>query len=132
MVATELVPQHKSDIQRARAAVAAGYPTVEPVLGDLLTWLQDMNWPVAQALAPFLATIGLPLAPHVRAVLDGDDLVWKYWIVHSVLGASRPLAEAFRADVERLASSPTESEAGEEIDEVARAVLQTYGWDERT
>jgi hypothetical protein len=131
MDATDLVPQHKSDIQRAHAAVAAGYPAVEPVLGDLLTWLQDMNWPVAQVLAPFLATIGLPLASHVRAVLDGDDLVWKYWIVRAVLGVSRPLAQAFRADIERVARSPTESEASEEIDEVARDVLLTYGWGER-
>jgi Domain of unknown function (DUF5071) len=126
--ATELVPQHKSDLERANAAVAAGSPAVEPVLGDLLTWLQDMNWPVARTLAPFLATIGLPLVPHVRAALDGDDLVWKYWIVSSLLRVSRPLAGAFRADIERFAYSPTESEAAEELDAVAREVLESWSW----
>jgi hypothetical protein len=31
-----LVPQHKKDFERAKAAIAAGYPVVEPLLPKLL------------------------------------------------------------------------------------------------
>jgi hypothetical protein len=91
-------------------------------------WLQDYNWPVALVLAPFLASIGAPLVPHVRHVLDSNDDVWKYWIVERILGQSRELAGAFRADIERLAWSPTLEESQQEVDEVAQGVLQKYGW----
>src|SRR5688500_18615540 len=47
-----LVPRNKHDRKRAAAAIAAGYPAVAPVLPEMLEWLQDMNWPVAQDLAP--------------------------------------------------------------------------------
>jgi hypothetical protein len=123
-----LVPVDKHDLRRANAAVAAGYPAVEAILDQLLLWLADINWPVAQVLAPFLATIGLPLAPHVRRALDGDDQVWKYWVVLEVIRRSRPLAEAFRADLERLARRPNPAEAKEEVDDAAREALAAYGW----
>lgn len=125
-----LIPENKHDLERANAAVVAGFPTVEPILAELLAWVQDFNWPVAQVLGPFLAAIGLPLTSHVRAVLHGDDDVWKYWVVSTILGSSRPLAEAFRAELERLACAPTTSEASEEVDDAAHETLQGYGWAE--
>ncbi len=123
-----LIPENKHDLERANAAVAAGFPIVQPILAELLEWVQDFNWPVARVLAPFLAAIGLPITSHVRAVLEGNDEVWKYWVVSTILGPSRPLAEAFRAELERLASTPTVSEASEEVDDVARETLQVHGW----
>ena len=124
-----LVPRHKADMERAPAAVDAGYPAVAPVLHQLMEWLQDYNWPVAHVLAPFLASIGAPLAPHVRYALDSKDDTWKYWTVSVILGQSRELAEMFRADIERLAWTPTQEEAHEEVNEVAQEVLQGYGWE---
>lgn len=123
-----VVPQHKSDVERARATVTIGYPAVAPVLPQLMEWLQDGNWPVSHVLAPFLASIGNPLIPHVRYVLETDDDIWKYWIVTRILGQSQELAFAFRADLERLAWTPTQSEAEQEVNEVAQEVLQHYGW----
>ena len=60
-----LIPKSKSDLETANRAVAAGYPAVKPVLGELVEWLKDYNWPVAHVLAPFLAKIGIPLVPHI-------------------------------------------------------------------
>jgi hypothetical protein len=123
-----LIPQHKSDLEPAIKAIEAGFPTVAPILPDLLEWLQDINWPVARILAPFLATIGIPLIPHIQEILKTDDEIWKYWIIVSIINNSPELAKAFRADLERLAKAPEENEAREELNLVAQEVLEKYDW----
>jgi len=123
-----LVPRTKMDVERAEAAVAVGYPAVAPILPELLEWLQDMNWLVAKTLAPFLASIGSPLIPHISYILETDDEIWKYWILYQIMGESLEVAEAFREEIERIAYSPTESEIREELDETAQFVLEKYGW----
>ena len=117
-----LIPQDKLDTDRAEQVVAAGYPAVEPILPELLEWIQDCNWPVAQVIAPFLATIGMPLLPHIRAVLATDDVMWKYWVFY-VIKDSPDLAAALRADLERYANSPTPEEAETGLHEVAKDIL---------
>ncbi len=120
----EMLPKHKFDTDRAEALVALGHPAVEPILPELLAWLQDMNWPVARVIQPFLAQIGAPLAPHVRAALASQDHIWKYWILTQILAESPDLTELFREDLERLAWSPIPGEREEELDIEARALLK--------
>lgn len=129
MAVSALVPQHKADLERARAAVAAGYPAVEPVLGALLEWLQDANWPVAHELIPFLRAIGEPLVPHIQHVLQSDDLIWKYWVIGLVVPAlPAHVAAVFRPELERLSARPEPAERLEELDQAARSVLAHFGW----
>lgn len=122
------VPRDKHDHESANRAIAAGYPAVKPVLTELLEWIQDMNWPVAQTLTPFLASIGLPLAPYIKNILETDDDIWKYWIFKEIFLRSAELAEAFRDELERIVVNPTESERIEELPEEASKVLKHYGW----
>ena len=124
-----LLPVDKNDLARAEAAVTAGYPAVEPILGPLVEWLRDCNWPVARVLAPFLQSIGAPLVPHIRDVMHSDDDVWKYWVIGTLI-PSLPMDSAaeFRPELERLACAPTPSERTGELDEKAREVLGHFGW----
>ncbi|CAN5308872.1 hypothetical protein BH10PSE3_BH10PSE3_40170 [soil metagenome] len=119
---TALLPKDKLDTAAIGRLSQAGYPVIEPLLAKLLTWMQDLNWPVAQELRLFLADIGAPLAPHIRAVLQTDDEAWKYWTVIGVVAESNPLSLMLRP--ERLASSPTDGEREERIDLVARNILR--------
>jgi len=129
VVLRDLVPTNKADIERARAAVEAGYPAVEPILGELVQWLRDYNWPVAHVLAPFLASLGAPLVPHVWQVLRSQDDVWKYWIITLLLSAfPEAIAVEFRPELERLSHAPQAHEKAEELDEQARSVLTHFGW----
>jgi Domain of unknown function (DUF5071) len=43
----EPLPKDKHDLERATAFVSIRYPTIAPVLSDLLERLRDGNWPVA-------------------------------------------------------------------------------------
>lgn len=125
----DLIPTGKFDLDRARAAVDAGYPAVAPVLGELVAWLQDYNWPVAHVLAPFLASIGAPMVPFIWRVLRSDDDVWKYWVINILLGALPAAAAAeFRPELERLCYVPQPNELAAELDQQARSVLEKFGW----
>lgn len=119
-----LIPRSKFDGDRVNAVIALGYPTVTPILPELLGWLRDMNWPIARKLAAFIADIGAPLAPHLRTVFAGDDGAWKYWLIGDVIGCNVELFDLFKVELERIASKPTPEERHEELDESARDVLE--------
>ncbi|MDD3484911.1 DUF5071 domain-containing protein [Azovibrio restrictus] len=118
-----LLPSDKLETDKAEAIIAQGFPAVEPVLPALLEWMQDINWPVAQTLLPFLASIGGPLAPHVRHVLETKDEIWKYWVIHCLVCESIELARALKPELQRLALEPTPGEREEELDVVAKEIL---------
>jgi hypothetical protein len=119
----ELIPRNKHDLERARAAVALGYPAVAPILPELLKWLQDMNWPVARVLAPFLASIGAPLAPEVQRILATDDAMWKYWVVKEIVARSPWLAAALAPQLRELATLESDDEDDAEVRDAAAEVL---------
>lgn len=121
MESTHLIPRDKFDIDAVRRAGVTGYPAIGPVLGELLEWLKDGNWPVAVELVPVLADVGEPLVPHLLGILRGDDAVWKYWILTMLVkqldaGTRGMLMEECR----RIAEQPTDEEAAEGVDEAAR------------
>lgn len=118
-----LLPSDKMETEKAKAIVALGFPAVAPVLRLLVEWMQDINWPVAKTLQPFLASIGAPLAPHIRHVLETDDDIWKYYVVCFVVGKSDELARVLKPELLRLASLPTPGEVDEEVDQMAREIL---------
>lgn len=119
-----LIPQNKLDTDRANQVVATGYPAIEPILPDLLEWIQDCNWPVAQVLAPFLGTIGAPLIPHIRKILATNDNMWKYWALTYLVQGSPDVAAALRDELQRYADSPTPDEAAEGLNEIAQNILR--------
>jgi hypothetical protein len=80
-----LIPVTKFETEKALALVQLGFPAVEPVMPQILEWLQDLNWPVGHIFQPFLASIGEPLAPYVRTILAGDDDGWKYSLLRVIV-----------------------------------------------
>ena len=124
-----LLPRHRSDFDNARALVALGYPAVAPVLKELLTWLQDGNWPITRLVGDFFLTIPEAIAPLVQDVLAGDDLQWKYWCIVRLIGQMPPtVAIQFRDELTRLAESPTTAERLDELDSVAKDALLSLGF----
>ncbi|CAB3869496.1 DUF5071 domain-containing protein [Achromobacter deleyi] len=117
------VPTDKHDLLGAEIIVASGYPAVHAQLPALLVWMQDINWPVARVLAPFLASIGAPLADHVRTILASDDPIWTYNVLAYLVRASAPLAVAVEPQLTRLAAQPSQAERDEGVDELAGQIL---------
>ena len=120
---TAYIPRGKSDTRRAMAAAALGYPGIEPILGDLLAWTADGNWPVARILDELLASVGPPLAPHVRLVLASNDNTWKYFLLVDIVAYSETLASALMPELQRLVTAPTIGEQSEGVDEIAAEII---------
>ena len=119
----ELLPKDKHDLDRAKALVSIGYPTVAPILPDLLEWLQDGNWPVAHVIGPFLASIGAPLTEEVRRILQSQDHSWKYWILLDVVAHSPELVATLYPELVKIAEGDAIDEDEKEVKEVAKEIL---------
>jgi hypothetical protein len=119
----ELLPKDKHDMERATALVSTGYPTVAPILPDLLEWLQDGNWPVAHVIGPFLASIGAPLTEDVRRILQTQDHLWKYWILVDVVAHSPELAITLYPDLVKITEGDPVDEDEKNVKEVAKEIL---------
>ena len=65
----ELLPRDPNDLDAVQRLVEAGYPTVEPIMGDLLRWIRGPEWPVCKPIAAFLVQIGAPAVPHIKEIL---------------------------------------------------------------
>jgi Domain of unknown function (DUF5071) len=119
----DLMPRTKADTERAEQIVALGFPAIERVAWDLLQWTQDINWPVAQVLCPFFASVGEPLAAYMRAVFDTDDGPWKYNVLNNIIARSPELRAALLPELRRMALTPTPVEQAEEVHLAAQEVL---------
>lgn len=122
----ELVPSAKDETDLAKKLVALGYPVVEPVIAEILEWVEDANWPVAKVFLPFLARIGAPLVPHVRYVLQSQDEQWKRVVLDHIVSESGALAHGISVDLLRLIDSPTDAERAEGLQTTADELFQKY------
>lgn len=123
----ELIPKDKCDLETARKARETGYPRIEPILPELLEWMQDYNWPVAREIEQLLLEVGDPVIPYLAPILEGDDNIWKYWILTVILEQMPPASFGPIMDqITRIAEHPTSGEREEEVDLAAKDLLELY------
>ena len=70
-----------------------------PHIPELLTWLQDINWPIARPVAAALSRCGIALVEPVRSILLSDDDIWKTWILGFLRDVSPDVRLAPRSSV---------------------------------
>lgn len=118
------IPKHKHDVPAVDRAREIGFPSLNDAIPELLVWVQDANWPVAEPTASVLRSAGLEIVPHIRSVLAGKDAVWKYWLILLVIAQSTPeVVKELRNELSRLANDPSSDDVLESVDAVAKDVL---------
>ena len=110
----------KADFEATDAILALSDEHITPLIPHLLSWLQDLNWPVARSILPRLRSLGTRAVPAIRRVLRNDDEVWKYWCINHLADHLTHLVGPLRIEIERIATSPTEAEIAEEVDQAAQ------------
>jgi|GEM_PF-1179062 len=120
----DCIPKDKFDRDSVQRAIEIGYPGINPILPDLLVWLQDINWPVTQDLVPLLKDAGTGIAPHITAILKSTDSGWKYFVVSWLCkSVNNDVWALIETDLVRLAERPSKRDLEEEVDRVAAEVL---------
>ncbi|MFJ6211152.1 DUF5071 domain-containing protein [Lysinibacillus sp. NPDC092081] len=122
----ELLPRHKHDHDRVEMIKKMDRDKILPLLPNLLEWIQDMNWPVAPSVLELLLTFPEEIVPYVQDVLSSDDDNWKWFILHFlVIELPVKLRVQFREYLTRVAETPTHNELAEELDDIAKEILET-------
>lgn len=112
----DLIPQDKHDFETVRKLQHYNKEELSPIIPDLLMWLQDMNWPIADEIKKLLLIFNEDLVPHVRSILLTDDGEWKFWIVTCLLKEVMPeVLLLLKPDLERIRDYPTEDETYSEV-----------------
>lgn len=120
-----MLPSDKFDVEAVAQIEHMRIDVIEPYLPELLTWVQDGNWPVAEPLATALAKLGAPVVPSVLAVLSGTDAIWKYWCIELLVKRlSRDARVQMQDQLLSLAQSPSLEEKQEGVHIAAREALQ--------
>ncbi len=118
------LPRHKHDLDNFQLLKNIGYPVIRPILPQLFTWIQDMNWPVAGPVAAFLASLGPVVLTSVSEILNSNDGMWKYWVLTAVLGQmAQNEARIFIPLLEDLLAHLSDDDQECEVDVVARELM---------
>jgi hypothetical protein len=80
-----LLPRDKNDAESATALVALGYPTVAPVLPQMLDWLKAGGSPVEGGVREFFASLGAPAVPAAQKALASRNEALKYSVLMHVV-----------------------------------------------
>jgi len=121
-----LIPRGKGDHEAVERIKNADPKELEPVLDGILEWLQDWCWPIAGPLADALKPLGILLAPHLRRILRSNDGTWKHHVMGAFVSENKELCMALKDDLERIAHSPTSDDKLEEVDELAKDILESH------
>jgi hypothetical protein len=116
-----LIPKDKHDHHSVKRLNQFSFEQLEPIMPDLLEWLQDMNWPIGRAMADFLQPHVDRLTPEIIKIFRTDDGMWKFWVLVSLLRhTTNPV---LLEEIERIAKFPTKDEIEEEVNIEAISIL---------
>ncbi|MBY9081798.1 DUF5071 domain-containing protein [Paenibacillus sp. HN-1] len=122
---TKYLPRDKHDFESVAVLKNVDKSITITLIPQLLEWLQDMNWPIAQEVAKLLLQYPEETVPHVKAVLQMDDDIWKEWCLrYFVQELPVELFACFKSDLIRISSNPTPGEVLEEVHETAKEILE--------
>jgi hypothetical protein len=95
------------------------------LLPQLLIWIQDINWPNAGKIVPFLIAAGDEIIPEIQWVLNGQDDIWKGNCIRHILTHLSPeTVQPLFSTLKRIAEAPTANEKAEEIDVDAASCIE--------
>ena len=124
-----LVPKDKHDVSNINKLYSLTDDEMKLIVYDLLEWIQDYNWPVAQELVPLLKEREDIIFPYMSDILRGDDFMWKYWIMDLIIpDFSIEHKNALKDDILALINDPDIDEDTESIREIAKECYKNCGF----
>lgn len=117
----QLIPKNKFDQKVIGKLKKLSFEQIEPIVPELLEWLQDLNWPIGKPIAEVLEPFADKIAPEIIKIFRTNDGLWKqYVLVTLTINATDP---ALLSEVERIAKFPTKNEVEDETNLAAISIL---------
>lgn len=79
-----LLPRDKFDVSNLSALMELSDEAFIPLAKAALTWIQDMNWPVAPMMLSVLQKHEAVLADPISEVFFGNDFIWQVNIMNEL------------------------------------------------
>lgn len=123
----DLIPKDKFDNSTINQLCKLTDNEMKPIIFDLLEWLQDYNWPIARDILPIVVLHQNIAMPHILTILQGNDIMWKYWVIELVIPyLIYPNRQLVKSELERLSSLEIIDEDIEEIIKLSKNCLAFY------
>jgi hypothetical protein len=69
----KLIPKHKDDQKVIAGLKKLSFEQLEPIIPELLEWLQGANWPIARPVADILEPFADMIVPEIIKILKTND-----------------------------------------------------------
>ena len=123
--AKDFVPKNKFDQQSLFGIDELSNEEIQPIIYELLTWLQDYNWPVADKVLQVLRKREILVFPYLADILAGNDIMWKIWIMELLVPTlTTEHKEALRKNIFDLSKVPSYDEDDIALKEAAAQCYQ--------
>ena len=116
-----LIPKDKHDHRVISKLKKLSFEDIQPIVPDLLIWLQDMHWPIAIKVAKVLKPFADRINSEVLPILTSNDELWVLGVLNHIARYSTDL-DVIRA-IERIAKFPKKDEVENCVDEIAMEIL---------
>jgi len=117
----ELIPKHKDDQKVIDGLKKLSFEHLEPIVPELLEWLQDMNWPIARPIADILEPFADRITPEIIKVLKTNDSMWELWVLSNL--ARNTTDPLLLSEIERIARFPSKVEIEDGVNLEAISIL---------
>ena len=122
-----LIPKDKFDNSSINKLEKLSDAEIQPIIYELLECLQDYNWPIAREILPIILLHQNIAMPYIIDVLEGNDVMWRYWImdlvIPNLLVSNKQL---LRKSLEELAALTGNDEDTKELVEKSKQCLDFY------
>jgi hypothetical protein len=127
MTLRDLIPKDKFDNSTIKQLCKLTDNEIRPIIFDLLEWLQDYNWPIAKDILPIVILHQNIAIPHIITILQGNNMMWKYWIIELVIPyLIYPNKQLLKSELERLSSLEIIDDDIDEIVKMSKNCLTIY------
>jgi len=124
MAPKQFLPQTKFDNSNVENLKNLQDEEIKSLIPELLTWLQDFNWPISNEVLSILKSRENLVFPYIADILAGDDIMWKYWIMELLIPS---FSDGHKTDLkDELKKLMTASRLDEDTQCVTEAATDCY------
>lgn len=120
----DLLPKDKFDNANLEKIASLSDNEIKPIIGGLMEWVQDYNWPVAKEVVPILIARQNLIVPYLSEILSSKDIMWKYWIMDLIIPElTHDNQMILKNDIKQLSQLTGQDEDSLEIVNIAKKHL---------